>query len=182
MFHSCWAEKQAASLELMLLFTTAFSVSFHGMKIGVRPYSAGSSSALKIIRSSCGLGREGSGLIQLKCLASSSEKPPTYLLVPSWNCPSRSWQAVRITLHPAPHGSGMLEGASTCILLAPTLSSPWLEECWDSLYSVETFGTISSFVLLLWLLLSKSCRAFWNVQWMYFSLFPCCRTGLACIC
>lgn len=175
MFHTCWTEKQAAWLELVLLFTAAFSVSFHGTQIGVRPYSAGSSSALNIIGSSCCLGREGSGLIQLKRLASSSETPPTDLPVPGWYCPSRSWQEreeVEFTPHPALRGSGMRKGASIRILLAPTMSFPWLEESWDSLYSVETFGTISSFVLLLWLLLSKSCRALWNVRWMYFPLFP----------
>ena len=163
MFHTCWTEKQAASLELMLFFTAAFTVSFHGTKIGVGPYSAGSRSALKIIGSSCCLGHGVSGLIhQLKCLASSSEKLLSYLPVPSWYCPSRSWQKkeeIQFTLYPALHASGMLRGASICIILAPTVSFPWLEECWDSLYSVETFGTISSFVLLLWLLLSKSCRA-----------------------
>lgn len=57
------------------------------------PYSAGSRSALKIIGSSCCLGYEVSGLIhQLKCLASASEKPLSYLPVPSWYCLSRSWQ------------------------------------------------------------------------------------------
>lgn len=77
----------------MLFLTAAFSVRFHGTKIGVGPYSAGSSTALKIIGSSCCLGHEGSALIhQVKYLASSSEKPLTYLPVPSWYCPSRSWQ------------------------------------------------------------------------------------------
>lgn len=147
---------------------------FHGTEMGVGAYSAGLSPDLKT-GASCFLGHEASRQIHwLKCLAFSSEKPQTYLTVPSQSCISRSWQEreeIKFTLYPTLHASGTLKGASTCILLAPTVCFPWLGEWWDDLYSVETFGIISSFVPMLWLLLSKSCGALWNVQWMHFPLF-----------
>lgn len=115
-------------------------------KVEVGPYSAGSTSALKIIGFSCCLGHEGSGLIlQLKCLASSSEKLSTHLPVPSWCYPQRTGLKGTNTLHPlsCPPWLRNVQGSLHAYLLAPTVAFPWLEQCWGDLYYVETFGIIS---------------------------------------
>lgn len=83
MFHTCWREKQATLLELMLFSQQSSHWTFMVQKIGVGPYSAGSTSALKIIGFSCCLGHEGSGLIhQLKHLASTSQQLSAHPPVP----------------------------------------------------------------------------------------------------
>lgn len=131
------------------------------------PYSAGSTSALKMIGFSCCLGHEGSGLIhQLECLASSSEK---------------------LSAHPpVPRPEAGLKGRDT---VYPLSCSPWLRD--DQVASIHIFlvlnvfsmtGTVLRasifcwnlwhhlFVLLHWLLLSSSVEDF-KICNRYFSLF-----------
>lgn len=145
MIHTCWREKQAAFLELMLFSQHSSHWALMVQKIGVGPYSAGSTSTLKIIGSSYCLGHEGSGLIhQLKCLASSSEKLSAHPPMPSWYYPRRAGLKGRDTVYPLSCSPWLRDdqGSLCTYLLGPTVSFPWLEQCWDDLYSVETFGII----------------------------------------